>query len=173
LNKILKNFFKLIWLTLILTSYEVLSQDLSISLNLVGESKLCSENSIPSIDITLSSNFQIDLRGEKLEFSISGATTLAPFEMTIPNQVKFNLATNTTEVLRIDDDTTENFPSVLLQEGVSNLTVSFTVVGDIDLSNNSASVSVTYIEPNTPIITSEPTGFIFCENETVIFNAGG
>ena len=173
MNKILKNFFKLIWLTLILTSYDVLSQDLSISLNLVGESKLCSENSIPSIDITLSSNFQIDLRGEKLEFSISGATTLAPFEMTIPNQVKFNLATNTTEVLRIDDDTTENFPSVLLQEGVSNLTVSFTVVGDIDLSNNSASVSVTYIEPNTPIITSEPTGFIFCENETVIFNAGG
>ncbi|MGA0431175.1 MAG: hypothetical protein ACO3M9_04255, partial [Flavobacteriaceae bacterium] len=173
MNKILKNFFKLIWLTLILTSYEVLSQDLSISLNLVGESKLCSENSIPSIDITLSSNFQIDLRGEKLEFSISGATTLAPFEMTIPNQVKFNLATNTTEVLRIDDDTTENFPSVLLQEGVSNLTVSFTVVGDIDLSNNSASVSVTYIEPNTPSILSEPAGFNYCINEPVQFTASG
>ena len=154
-------------------SFFVNAQDLSLSLSTVGDTQLCSDSAIPSFDVTFTANdFAVDLRNKNLSLSITGATSLPSFTMTIPNIPRFNVATNTTAVLRIDDETTENYP-ISLQPGVSSIAVSITIAGDIDSSNNSSSQAITYILPNTPVISSEPAGFSYCVDDPVIFKATG
>ena len=155
------------------TSFTMVAQDLSLALTLVGDSQLCSDSNIPSFDIKFTAtDFAVDLREEKIFLNINGATNLVNFELTVPNDPKFNLATNTFATLRIDDETIEDYPTALNQ-GISSISVSLTVAGDVNVSNNSSSKSVNYILPNTPSILSEPAGFNYCINEPVQFTASG